>query len=56
MRWKRLPVFAPAHVPSDPGGDEAYDIAARAFAAPGNRDEPLNVPIEVREVTCAPPA
>ncbi len=33
----------------------AYEIAARASAAPGRGGEPLNMPIEVREVMCAPP-
>ena len=33
----------------------AYDIAARASAAPGKGGVPLNMPIEVREVMSAPP-
>ena len=33
----------------------AYDIAARASAAPGPGGAPLNMPIEVREVMSAPP-
>jgi hypothetical protein len=33
----------------------AYDIAARASAAPGERGVPLNLRIEVREVMSAPP-
>jgi hypothetical protein len=33
----------------------AYEIAARASAAPGPGGAPLNMPIEVREVMCAPP-
>ena len=32
----------------------AYEIAARASAAPGPGGEPLNMPIEVREVMTAP--
>jgi hypothetical protein len=35
--------------------EEAYDIAARASAAPGPGGVPLNMPIEVREVMSAPP-
>jgi hypothetical protein len=34
--------------------DEAYAIAARASAAPGVGGEPMNIPIEVREVGSAP--
>ena len=34
----------------------AYEIAARASAAPGRGGAPLNMPIEVREVMSAPPA
>jgi hypothetical protein len=34
--------------------DKAYAIAARASAAPGPGGAPLNIPIEVREVMCAP--
>jgi hypothetical protein len=33
----------------------AYEIAARASAAPGQGGKPLNMPIEVREVMSAPP-
>ena len=33
----------------------AYDIAARASAAPGPGGRPLNMAIEVREVMSAPP-
>jgi hypothetical protein len=33
----------------------AYEIAARASAAPGRGGAPLNMPIEVREVMSAPP-
>jgi len=33
----------------------AYEIAARASAAPGRAGAPLNMPIEVREVMSAPP-
>jgi len=33
----------------------AYEIAARASAAPGPGGKPLNMPIEVREVMVAPP-
>ena len=33
----------------------AYAIAARASAAPGPGGMPLNMPIEVRPVMCAPP-
>ena len=33
----------------------AYDIAARASAAPGKGGTPLNMPIEVRQVMSAPP-
>jgi hypothetical protein len=33
----------------------AYEIAARASAAPGPGGVPLNMPIEVREVMSAPP-
>jgi hypothetical protein len=32
----------------------AYELAARASAAPGPDGAPLNMPIEVREVMCAP--
>lgn len=33
----------------------AYEIAARASAAPGPGGNPLNMPIEVREVMSGPP-
>ena len=36
--------------------ERAYEIAARASAAPGPGGTPLNVPIEVRQVMAAPPA
>lgn len=35
--------------------ERAYQIAAEASAAPGKGGEPLNMPIEVREVMSAPP-
>ncbi|MBA2305977.1 MAG: hypothetical protein H0W08_25570 [Acidobacteria bacterium] len=35
--------------------ERAYEIAARASAAPGQAGVPLNMPIEVREVMSAPP-
>ena len=35
--------------------EQAYEIAARASAAPGQGGVPLNMPIEVREVMSAPP-
>jgi hypothetical protein len=35
--------------------ERAYQIAARASAAPGPGGAPLNMPIEVREVMSAPP-
>ena len=34
---------------------QAYEIAARASAAPGTGGVPLNMPIEVRQVMSAPP-
>jgi hypothetical protein len=34
----------------------AYEIAARASAAPGKGGVPLNMPIEIREVMSPPPA
>lgn len=34
--------------------DEAYEIAARASAAPGPDGQPLNMPIEVRQVVEGP--
>jgi hypothetical protein len=35
--------------------EQAYQIAARASAAPGPGGNPLNMPIEVRQVMCGPP-
>ena len=35
--------------------ERAYAIAARASAAPGLRGEPMNMPIEVRQVMSGPP-
>ncbi len=35
--------------------ERAYEIAARASAAPGPAGAPLNMPIEVRPVMSAPP-
>lgn len=35
--------------------EQAYAIAARISAAPGGAGRPLNMPIEVRPVMCAPP-
>jgi hypothetical protein len=35
--------------------EQAYAIAARASAAPGQGGKPLNMPIEVREVPSGPP-
>ena len=35
--------------------DRAYEIAARASAAPGKGGVPINMAIEVREVMSAPP-
>jgi hypothetical protein len=35
--------------------ERAFEIAARASAAPGPGGAPLNMPIEVREVMSAPP-
>jgi hypothetical protein len=35
--------------------ERAYALAARASAAPGINGEPLNMPIEVRQVMSAPP-
>ena len=37
------------------GPERAYEIAARASAAPGPGGAPLNMPIEVRQVMSAPP-
>ena len=36
--------------------ERAYQIAAIVSAAPGKGGEPLNMPIEVRQVMSAPPA
>jgi hypothetical protein len=36
--------------------ERAYEIAARASAAPGKAGVPMNMPIEVRQVMSAPPA
>jgi hypothetical protein len=38
-----------------PSAARAYEIAAEASAAPGPGGAPLNMPVEVREVQCAPP-
>jgi len=35
--------------------EQAYEIAARASAAPGPGGRPLNMPIEVRQVMSGPP-
>jgi hypothetical protein len=35
--------------------EQAYEIAARASAAPGGDGNPLNMPIEVRQVMDGPP-
>jgi hypothetical protein len=35
--------------------DRAYEIAAEASAAPGVGGEPMNMPIEVRQVMSGPP-
>jgi hypothetical protein len=35
--------------------EKAYAIAARASAAPGRGGEPMNMPIEVRQVMSGPP-
>lgn len=35
--------------------ERAYEIAARASAAPGPGGKPINMPIEVREVMSGPP-
>jgi hypothetical protein len=35
--------------------EQAYDIAARASAAPGPGGTPMSIPIEVRQVMSAPP-
>ena len=36
--------------------ERAYELAARASAAPGRGGAPLNMPIEVRQVMSGPPA
>jgi len=36
--------------------EQAYEIAARASAAPGLGGVPMNIPIEVRQVMSGPPA
>jgi hypothetical protein len=36
--------------------ERAYEIAAKASAAPGKAGVPLNMPIEVRQVMSGPPA
>ena len=36
--------------------ERAYAIAAKVSAAPGPGGQPLNMPVEVRPVMCAPPA
>jgi hypothetical protein len=38
-----------------PSPERAYEIAARASAAPGPGGAPLNMPIEVRQVMSGPP-
>ena len=38
-----------------PSAQRAYEIAAKASAAPGPGGDPLMMPIEVREVAGAPP-
>ena len=35
--------------------EDAYQVAARASAAPGPQGEPFNMPIEVRQVMSGPP-
>jgi hypothetical protein len=35
--------------------EQAYEIAARASAAPGAGGSPMNIPIEVRQVMSGPP-
>jgi hypothetical protein len=39
-----------------PDPARAYALAARASAAPGKGGEPMNMPIEVRQVMSRPPA
>jgi hypothetical protein len=38
-----------------PSAQRAYEIAAEASAAPGVGGQPMNMPIEVREVASGPP-
>ncbi len=38
-----------------PSPERAYEIAVKASAAPGANGEPLNMPIEVRQVMQGPP-
>ena len=38
-----------------PSAERAYQIAARASAAPGPGGKPINMPIEVRPVMSGPP-
>lgn len=38
-----------------PSAERAYQIAAKASAAPGASGKPLNMPIEVRQVMSGPP-
>jgi hypothetical protein len=38
-----------------PTPERAYEIAARASAAPGRGGAPMNMPIEVRQVMSGPP-
>jgi hypothetical protein len=35
--------------------ERAYELAAKASTAPGPRGEPMNMPIEVRQVMSGPP-
>jgi len=35
--------------------EQAYEIAARASAAPGPGGQPMNMAIELRQVMCGPP-
>jgi hypothetical protein len=37
-----------------PNAERAYEIAARASTAPGPDNQPLNMPIEMRQVLSAP--
>jgi hypothetical protein len=38
-----------------PSAERAYEVAARASAAPGPGGAPLNMPIEVRQIMSGPP-